>query len=77
MSAYQFTFAVCDIITPTLVTTALRHGATALWLPLSAIALLGIPVLSAVARRFPPLRAPVGKPKADLTREHLVVAEAG
>ncbi len=72
MSAYQLTFAVCDIITPTLVTLTLRHGAAALWLPLIAIALLDMPLLAAVARRLRPLRLPVGKVEPDLARERLV-----
>lgn len=76
MSVYQLTFAICDIITPMLVTSTLRHGAAALWLPLIAIALLDIPLLAVVARRLRPLRSPVGRVEPDITRERLVETEA-
>lgn len=76
MSAYQLTFAICDIITPSLVTLTLHHGAAALWLPLIGIALLNMPVLAAVARRLPPLRLPVGRVEPDLTRERIVEADS-
>ena len=76
MSAYQLTFAICDIITPSLVTLTLHHGAAALWLPLIGIALLNMPVLAAVARRLPPLRLPVGRVEPDLTRERIVESDS-
>ncbi len=76
MSTYQLTFAICDVITPTLVTVTLRHGAAALWVPLMAIALLDMPLLAAVARRLRPLRLPVGRPEPDLTRERIVEADS-
>lgn len=75
MSAYQLTFALCDIITPLLVTSTLRHGAAALWLPLIAIALLDMPLLAAVARRLRPLRLPVGASEPALPHRTLVEAE--
>ena len=76
MSAYQLTFAICDIVTPSLITLTLRHGAAALWLPLIAIALLDIPVLVAVAHRLGPLRLPVGAPAPDLNRGRVVEADS-
>jgi hypothetical protein len=76
MSAYQLTFAICDIITPSLVTLTLHHGAAALWLPLIAIALLDLPLLAVVARRLPPLRLPVGRVEPDLTRERMVETDS-
>jgi hypothetical protein len=76
MSAYQLTFAVCDIITPGLVTLTLRHGAAALWLPLIAIALLDMPIVTAVAYRLAPLRLPVGKPAPDMNRERVVEGDS-
>ncbi|HEY2174532.1 MAG TPA: MFS transporter [Mycobacteriales bacterium] len=76
MSAYQLTFAICDIITPSLVTLTLHHGAAALWLPLIAIALLDMPLLAVVARRLPPLRLPVGRVEPDLTRERMVETDS-
>jgi MFS family permease len=75
MSAYQLTFAICDIITPILVTVTLRHGAAALWVPLIAIALLDMPLLAAVARRLRPLRLPVGTPEPNLARERVLEAD--
>ncbi len=60
MSAYQLTFAICDIVTPSLVTMTLRHGAAAFWVPLMAIALLDMPLLAAVSRRLRAV-APVGR----------------
>jgi MFS family permease len=76
MSAYQLTFAICDIITPSLVTLTLRHGAAALWLPLIAIAVLDTPLLAAVARRLPPLRLPVGQSGPGLSRERVQEADS-
>jgi MFS family permease len=76
MSAYQLTFAICDIITPSLVTLTLRYGAAAFWLPLAAIALLDMPLLAAVARRLRPLRLPVGHVEPYLTVDRAVEADS-
>jgi drug/metabolite transporter superfamily protein YnfA len=76
MSAYQLTFAICDIITPSLVTLTLRYGAAAFWLPLAAIALLDMSLLAAVARRLRPLRLPVGHVEPYLTVDRAVEADS-
>lgn len=60
MSAYQLTFAVGDMIAPTLVTRALAHGAVTLWVPMIAIAGLGIFLIALIARRMPALRRTIG-----------------
>jgi hypothetical protein len=51
-SAYQVTFSIADIICPAVVTVALHVGATALWLPLSAVALLDLAAVALLARRM-------------------------
>jgi hypothetical protein len=60
-SAYQMTFSVADIICPAIVTTALHAGAAALWLPLSAIALLDLAAVALLARRMTALANRVGQ----------------
>ena len=61
-SAYQVTFSIGDIIVPVIMTTALRAGAAALWLPLAGVALLDLAGVSLLARRMPALRRAVGEP---------------
>ncbi len=61
-SAYQVTFSIGDIIVPAIVTAALRAGATALWLPMSAVALLDLAAIALLARRMPALTQRVGQP---------------
>jgi MFS family permease len=66
-SAYQVTFSIGDIIVPVIMTTALRAGAAALWLPLAGVALLDLAGVSLLARRMPALRRPVGEPPSAAT----------
>jgi MFS family permease len=61
-SAYQVTFSIGDIIVPVIMTTALRAGAAALWLPLAGVALLDLAGVGLLAPRMPALRRPVGEP---------------
>jgi MFS family permease len=65
MSAYQMTFSIGDIIVPTVVTVALHAGGTALWLPMSAIALLDMVAVGLLARRMPALTQRVGQGAAE------------
>jgi len=60
-SAYQVTFSIADIVCPAVVTVALRAGAAALWLPLSAVALLDLAAVGLLARRMPALTQRVGQ----------------
>jgi MFS family permease len=60
-SAYQVTFSIADIICPVVVTVALHAGAAALWLPLSAVALLDLAAVGLLARRMTALRQRVGR----------------
>jgi len=69
MSAYQLTFAVGDIVAPTLVTAALAHGAVTLWVPMIALAGLGILSVALIARRMPSLRRTIGATVSDRTGE--------
>ncbi len=68
-SAYQVTFSIGDIIVPVIMTTALRAGAAALWLPLAGVALLDLAGVSLLARRMPALRRPVGEPPSTTAAE--------
>jgi MFS family permease len=60
-SAYQVTFSIADIICPVIVTVALHAGAAALWLPLSAVALLDLAAVGLLARRMTALTRRVGQ----------------
>jgi MFS family permease len=60
-SAYQVTFSIADIICPGVVAVALHIGATALWLPLSAVALLDMAAVALLARRMTALTRRVGQ----------------
>jgi MFS family permease len=60
-SAYQVTFSIADILCPAVVTLALRAGATAVWLPLAAVALLDIAAVGLLARRMPALGQRIGQ----------------
>jgi len=60
-SAYQVTFSIVDIICPAVVTVALHVGAAALWLPLSAVALLYLAAVGLLARRMTALTQRVGQ----------------
>ena len=61
-SAYQVTFSIGDIIVPAIVALALRAGAAALWLPLSAVALIDLVAVALLARRMTALTQRVGQP---------------
>jgi hypothetical protein len=56
------------------VTVALRAGAAALWLPLSAVAFLDLAAVSLLARRMTVLTQHVGEAQPQPTRqaEHLL-----
>ena len=60
-SAYQVTFSIADIICPAVVTVALHAGAAALWLPLSAVALLDLAAVGLLARGMSALTQRVGQ----------------
>jgi hypothetical protein len=60
-SAYQVTFSIADILCPVVVTLALHAGAAALWLPLSAVALLDLAAVALLARRMTSLTQRVGQ----------------
>jgi MFS family permease len=60
-SAYQLTFSVADIIVPATVAAALRAGAAALWLPLSAVVLADLAAVPLLARRMTALTQRVGQ----------------
>jgi MFS family permease len=64
-SAYQVTFSIADIICPVVVTAALHAGAAALWLPMSAVALLDLAAVALLARRMPVLARRVGQATAE------------
>jgi hypothetical protein len=68
-SAYQLTFSIGDIIVPVIVTVALRVGAAALWLPLSAVAFLDLAAVSLLARRMTVLTQQVGEAEPRPARE--------
>jgi MFS family permease len=76
-SAYQVTFSIADIICPAVVTVALHVGATALWLPLSAVALLDLAAVGLLARRMTALTQRVGQapPPSASTAERLLEAD--
>ncbi len=76
-SAYQVTFSIGDIIVPAIVTVALRAGAAALWLPLSAVALLDLAAVALLARRMPALTQRVGQapPASASQAERLLEAD--
>jgi len=65
-SAYQLTFSLADIICPAVVTVELHAGAAALWLPLSAIALVDLAAVGLLARRMPALARRVGQAPAEV-----------
>lgn len=60
-SAYQLTFSIADIICPAVVTVALHAGAAALWLPLSAVALVDLAAVGLLSRRMAALTRRVGR----------------
>jgi MFS family permease len=64
-SAYQVTFSIGDIIVPVVVTAALHAGAAALWLPLSAVALLDLAAVVLLARRMAALTQRVGQAQVE------------
>jgi MFS family permease len=64
-SAYQVTFSIGDIIVPVFVTAALRAGPAALWLSLSAVALLDLVVVALLARRMTALAQRVSEAPPD------------
>jgi MFS family permease len=76
-SAYQMTFSIADILCPAVVTLAVHAGAAALWLPLSAVALLDLGVVALLARRMAALRQWVGQapPETALLAELPLEAE--
>ena len=55
------TFSIGDIIVPVIVTAARRADAAALWLPLSAVALLDLAAVTLLARRMTTLTQRVGQ----------------
>lgn len=60
-SAYQVTFSIGDIIVPGTVAVALHAGAAALWLPLSAVALVDLFAVGLLGRRMAALTQRVGQ----------------
>jgi MFS family permease len=60
-SAYQVTFSIGDIIVPAIVAVALHAGAAALWLPLSAVALVDLIAVGLLGRRMSALTQRVGQ----------------
>jgi hypothetical protein len=60
-SAYQVTFSIGDIIVPAIVAVALHAGAAALWLPLSAVALVDLVAVGLLGRRMTALNQRVGQ----------------
>src|SRR6202035_2453874 len=60
-SAYQVTFSLGDIIVPGVVAVALHAGAAALWLPLSAVALVDLIAVGLLGRRMTALTQRVGQ----------------
>jgi hypothetical protein len=60
-SAYQVTFSIGDIIVPAVVAVALHAGAAALWLPLSAVALVDMIAVGLLGRRMTALTQRVGQ----------------
>ena len=60
-SAYQMTFSIGDIIVPGVVAVALHAGAAALWLPLSAVALVDLIAVGLLGRRMTALTQRVGQ----------------
>jgi MFS family permease len=76
-SAYQVTFSIGDIIVPVVVTAALHVGAAALWLPLSAVALLDLVAVVLLARRMAALTQRVGqvRPASASSAERLLEAD--
>jgi hypothetical protein len=60
-SVYQVTFSIADIFCPAIVTVGLRAGAAALWLPLSAVAVLDLAAVGLLARRMTALTQRVGQ----------------
>jgi MFS family permease len=60
-SAYQVTFSIGDIIVPAVVAVALHAGAAALWLPLSAVALVDLVAVGLLGRRMTALTQRVGQ----------------
>jgi MFS family permease len=75
-SAYQMTFSIADIIAPVVVTAALRAGAAALWVPLSAVAFLDLAAVSLLARRMTVLTQHVGEAQPESARQAERVLEA-
>jgi MFS family permease len=64
-SAYQVTFSIGDIIVPGVVAVALHAGAAALWLPLSAVALVDLIAVGLLGRRMSALTRRVGQASAE------------
>ena len=64
-SAYQVTFSIGDIIVPAIVAVALHAGAAALWLPLSAVALVDLVAVGLLGRRMTALNQRVGQASAE------------
>ncbi|HEX3516995.1 MAG TPA: MFS transporter [Trebonia sp.] len=60
-SAYQITFSIGDVIVPAIVAVALHAGAAALWLPLSAVALVDLIAVGLLGRRMTALTQRVGQ----------------
>jgi hypothetical protein len=76
-SAYQVTFSIGDIIVPGVVAVALHAGAAALWLPLSAVALVDLIAVGLLGRRMTALTQRVGQasPESASAAERLSEAD--
>ncbi len=74
-SAYQLTFSIGDIVVPATVTAALHMSAVALWLPLSAVALLDLVEIALLARWMLTWRVGTVPPETATRADRLLEAD--